>query len=196
VGGTNQDLLFGGTGDDLLQADDNLDSTKVTGTVTYASLTALTNAYASSSKAAGALTSELADAQRAEFRGDLQGKARELTEYMDAVLEAVGSSLTAEQAAALQRLARWLLSPDALANDTPDPRGSGVTYADLAFGGAGRDVLIGNTVSDRLIDWNGEFNTYVVPWATNEGEGDHGNKGPLVDRYDDETAQFLVDLGL
>ena len=36
--------------------------------------------------------------------------------------------------------------------------------ADYAFGGAGRDVLIANTKSDRLIDWVGEFNSYLVPF--------------------------------
>ena len=32
-------------------------------------------------------------------------------------------------------------------------------------GGAGLDVLIANTGSDRLIDWVGEFNSYIVPFA-------------------------------
>ncbi len=36
--------------------------------------------------------------------------------------------------------------------------------ADYAFGGAGRDVLIANSKSDRLIDWIGEFNSYLVPF--------------------------------
>ncbi len=45
---------------------------------------------------------------------------------------------------------------------TPDTNPS---YEDLAFGGAGRDVFIGNTGGDRLIDWVGEFNTYLVPFA-------------------------------
>jgi Ca2+-binding RTX toxin-like protein len=47
-------------------------------------------------------------------------------------------------------------------NDTPDthPR-----YEDIAYGGAGRDVLIGNTGGDRLIDWVGEYNSYLVPFA-------------------------------
>ncbi len=40
-----------------------------------------------------------------------------------------------------------------------------VTYEDLAYGGAGRDVLIANTGGDRLIDWAGEFNSYIVPFA-------------------------------
>jgi hypothetical protein len=33
------------------------------------------------------------------------------------------------------------------------------------YGGAGLDILIGNTGGDRLIDWVGEFNTYLVPFA-------------------------------
>jgi len=47
------------------------------------------------------------------------------------------------------------------ANDMPDTHPS---YEDLAYGGAGRDVLIGNTGGDRLIDWAGEFNSYIVPF--------------------------------
>ncbi|MBP1689412.1 MAG: hypothetical protein H6Q33_5555, partial [Deltaproteobacteria bacterium] len=38
-------------------------------------------------------------------------------------------------------------------------------YEDRAYGGAGRDVLIGNTGGDRLIDWVGEFNTFLVPFS-------------------------------
>ncbi len=38
------------------------------------------------------------------------------------------------------------------------------SYVDRAFGGAGLDVLIGNTGADRLIDWVGEFNSYAVPF--------------------------------
>jgi Ca2+-binding RTX toxin-like protein len=47
-------------------------------------------------------------------------------------------------------------------NDMPD---TDFSYEDIAFGGAGRDVLIANTGGDRLIDWAGEFNSYVVPFA-------------------------------
>ena len=47
-------------------------------------------------------------------------------------------------------------------NNTPDTH---VSYEDRAFGGAGRDVLIANTGGDRLIDWAGEFNSYLVPFA-------------------------------
>jgi len=48
-------------------------------------------------------------------------------------------------------------------NDQTDP----VPFAsnDIAFGGAGLDVLIANTGSDRLIDWSGEFNSYLVPFS-------------------------------
>jgi len=48
------------------------------------------------------------------------------------------------------------------ANDQPDTQ---PTYEDRAYGGAGRDVLIANTGGDRLIDWVGEYNTYLVPFA-------------------------------
>jgi Ca2+-binding RTX toxin-like protein len=48
------------------------------------------------------------------------------------------------------------------ANDKPDTH---PTYEDRAYGGAGRDVLIGNTGGDRLIDWVGEYNSYLVPYA-------------------------------
>ena len=47
-------------------------------------------------------------------------------------------------------------------NDVPDTHPS---YEDRAYGGAGLDVLIGNTGGDRLIDWVGEFNSYLVPFA-------------------------------
>jgi hypothetical protein len=47
-------------------------------------------------------------------------------------------------------------------NDRPDTHPS---YEDRAYGGAGRDILIANTGGDRLIDWAGEFNSYLVPFA-------------------------------
>jgi len=48
------------------------------------------------------------------------------------------------------------------ANDAPDTHPS---YEDIAYGGASRDVLIANTGGDRLVDWAGEFNSYIVPFA-------------------------------
>ena len=50
----------------------------------------------------------------------------------------------------------------ATSTTTPDTH---TTYEDRAFGGAGLDVLIANTGGDRLIDWVGEFNTYLVPFS-------------------------------
>jgi hypothetical protein len=47
-------------------------------------------------------------------------------------------------------------------NDTTDTH---PLYEDRVFGGAGLDILIGNTGGDRLIDWVGEYNTYLVPFA-------------------------------
>ncbi|WP_201742286.1 hypothetical protein [Mangrovicoccus ximenensis] len=47
-------------------------------------------------------------------------------------------------------------------NDTPETH---YTWEDRVFGGAGLDILIGNTGGDRLIDHLGEFNSYIVPFA-------------------------------
>ncbi len=52
--------------------------------------------------------------------------------------------------------------PDALDNTQSDEYQA---YADIAYGGAGRDVLILNTGADRAIDWVGEFNSYLVPFS-------------------------------
>ena len=54
------------------------------------------------------------------------------------------------------------LSTNGGLNNVPDTNAS---YEDRAFGGAGRDRLIANTGGDRLIDWAGEFNSYLVPFA-------------------------------
>ena len=47
-------------------------------------------------------------------------------------------------------------------NKSPDTQ---PYFEDRAYGGAGRDVIIGNTGGDRLIDEVGEFNTFLVPFA-------------------------------
>src|SRR2546430_3014818 len=52
--------------------------------------------------------------------------------------------------------------PSCRLNETTDTHPSA---EDMAFGGAGRDVLISNTGGDRLIDWVGEFNSYLTPYA-------------------------------
>jgi Ca2+-binding RTX toxin-like protein len=48
-------------------------------------------------------------------------------------------------------------------NYGPDP--INIDIQDRAYGGAGRDVLIANTGGDRLMDWIGEFNSFIVPFA-------------------------------
>ncbi len=52
-------------------------------------------------------------------------------------------------------------------NNVPDDVNATPSFGDpdRAFGGAGLDVMIGNTGGDRLIDWVGEFNSYVVPFS-------------------------------
>jgi Ca2+-binding RTX toxin-like protein len=67
----------------------------------------------------------------------------------------VGCTSYSNSGTCLTRGESWL-------NDSPDTH---PMYEDRAFGGAGRDVLIGNTGGDRLIDWTGEFNSYIVPFA-------------------------------
>ena len=78
---------------------------------------------------------------------------------------------------------------DPNANNTVDPRGTGPTNADIAFGGAGHDVLIANTAGDRLIDWQDNFNTYIYPW-----EGDAHQT--VIDNQDEDVVQVLYDLAL
>ena len=50
-------------------------------------------------------------------------------------------------------------------NNAPDADNNPGGIDDTAFGGAVRDVLIANTLADRLIDWTGEFNNYLVPFS-------------------------------
>jgi hemolysin type calcium-binding protein/Big-like domain-containing protein len=49
-------------------------------------------------------------------------------------------------------------------NGTNQGTDTNPSYEDLAYGGAGLDVLIANTGGDRLIDWGGEFNSYLTPF--------------------------------
>ncbi len=54
------------------------------------------------------------------------------------------------------------------ANNAPDAATTPISgYGDLAYGGGGRDLLIANTSHDRMIDWAGEYNEFVVPFAPN-----------------------------
>ena len=39
------------------------------------------------------------------------------------------------------------------------------SYNDLVYGGSGLDVMIGNTGADRMSDFTGEFNSFLVPYS-------------------------------
>jgi Ca2+-binding RTX toxin-like protein len=69
-------------------------------------------------------------------------------------------------------------------NDEPD---TAENYEDIAFGGAGRDVLIANTGGDRLIDWAGEFNSFIVPFAP-------FGLGTISRALQPQIADYLYDL--
>jgi Ca2+-binding RTX toxin-like protein len=69
-------------------------------------------------------------------------------------------------------------------NDAPDTHAS---YEDRAFGGAGRDRLIANTGGDRLIDWAGNFNSYIVPFS-------QYGMGTVSRTLQPKLAEFLYDL--
>jgi Ca2+-binding RTX toxin-like protein len=71
-------------------------------------------------------------------------------------------------------------------NNVPDP--TQFADRDFVYGGDGLDVMIANTGGDRMYDWGGEFNTYLVPFAP---FGD-----PTVVRAPSpHIQQFLLDLG-
>ncbi len=56
---------------------------------------------------------------------------------------------------------------DPLANDRPDARTAttgGPSFGDITFGGAGRDVQIANTITDRMYDLR-EFDSFFVPFS-------------------------------
>jgi YD repeat-containing protein len=56
---------------------------------------------------------------------------------------------------------------DPLANDRPDPRTATTgppSFGDITFGGAGRDVQIANTITDRMYDLR-EFDSFFVPFS-------------------------------
>ena len=67
------------------------------------------------------------------------------------------------------------------------PNGSETSYEDIVYGGAGPDVLIANISSDRLIDWVGNFNTYVLPYTSFGAETISRNLKPKL-------FEFLYDL--
>ncbi|HKI92083.1 MAG TPA: Ig-like domain-containing protein, partial [Gaiellaceae bacterium] len=115
----------------------------------------------------------------------------QIDNWTEQVTRAIGDAFTADQAATLIRLAQKL-KPDysPLANNTVDPRGTGPSFADIAYGGAGHDILIANTASDRLIGWQHDANAFYVPWEGDAGHTVISSSGP------DDVTQFLYDLGL
>ena len=57
-------------------------------------------------------------------------------------------------------------------------------YDDITFGGGGRDILIASSTGDAMVDWTGEYNSYVVP-TSKFGPG-------TVIRYNNNSiVQFL-----
>jgi hypothetical protein len=65
-------------------------------------------------------------------------------------------------------------------DDAPD---TSPNYEDRAFAGAGYDILIGNTGGDRLIDWVGEFNSYIVPFAPFGIDTVSRQRPPMLDEF-------------
>ncbi|MEH6608559.1 MAG: matrixin family metalloprotease [Halioglobus sp.] len=63
------------------------------------------------------------------------------------------------------------------------------SYDDIAFGGSDRDVLIGNTANDRLIDWNGEYNSYIVPFSPFGAGTVSRSPQPAIRAYVTELAE-------
>ena len=59
--------------------------------------------------------------------------------------------------------------------------------ADTAFGGDGRDTLIGNAAVDRLIDWSGNYDSFVVPWTSNGGP-------TIIRSHNPAIVDFLIRL--
>ncbi|MBP1920954.1 calcium-binding protein, partial [Youngiibacter multivorans] len=67
------------------------------------------------------------------------------------------------------------------------PTGNPTYYDDILFGGGGRDILIASSTGDVMVDWTGEYNSYVVP-TSNFGPG-------TVIRYSTkDIVKFLYDL--
>jgi Ca2+-binding RTX toxin-like protein len=72
-------------------------------------------------------------------------------------------------------------------NNAPDARE--FADGDFVFGGAGLDVMFANTGRDRLFDWSGEFNSYIVPFSP--------FGAPTVNRaVSPHIKDFVADLGL
>ena len=204
VGGTNQDVLFGGWGNDVLHADDNLDSTLVTTldgtTPTVANFCALASSYDGDVDGHGDTAGDLCASLTRILTPPAHGPhptpdqiAQQIGDLGESITTNTGEAWTPDQATTLLRLLQ-IFSPqyDSRANDIPDSQGSGVTYADVAFGGAGYDVLIANTTADRLFDQHPDgWDAFYYPW-----EGGDAGVVVHIPGPPDHNAQFLLDLGL
>jgi Ca2+-binding RTX toxin-like protein len=73
-----------------------------------------------------------------------------------------------------------VLTTDNGKNDLTDTNPS---YEDFAFGGAGLDVTILNTNGDRGIDWVGEFNTFLTPYAQFGGNSVQRSFNPTLENF-------------
>ena len=69
-------------------------------------------------------------------------------------------------------------------NDVVDP----LAWMDFAIGGEGRDVMLANSGLDRMVDWHGEFNTYIVPFS-------RFGLPTVVRAGNPHYRQFIEDLG-
>jgi len=63
-----------------------------------------------------------------------------------------------------------------------------ISYEDFVFGGAGEDILIANSVGDRLIDWGGEFNSY---YTTYQSVGEP----TVINDYTKQLVAYLIARG-
>ncbi|MEB3339666.1 hypothetical protein [Okeania sp.] len=76
-------------------------------------------------------------------------------------------------------------SNDGLNNSPDEPE---FADADFAYGGGGLDVMIANTGGDRLFDWSGEFNSFLVPFSP-------FGQPTIVRSPSPHVVEFLFELG-
>lgn len=55
------------------------------------------------------------------------------------------------------------------------------------MGGDGRDTLISNAAADRLIDWSGNYDSFVVPWSSKGGP-------TIIRSHNPHIVDFLIKL--
>jgi Ca2+-binding RTX toxin-like protein len=71
-------------------------------------------------------------------------------------------------------------------NDLPD---EDISYEDFVFGGAGRDFMIANTSGDRLVDWNGDFNEYFIPYR-------NAGAPTVISSYTQSLGEYIVQVAI